>query len=102
MEYTIIILSREDEVILAVFLHDIIVPHLLLSPLHLLHIKDLAVIGDLTIHHIIHGNHMVILHLEVTAVVIESSTSLPVMRRIDIKASVKHIGRRICIIITRE
>ena len=101
MEYTVIVLSREDQVVLAVFLDDIIVPHQLLGPSDLIYIENLTIICHLAVFHVFHGNHVIVLHLEVTAIIIEGSTSLPVMRRIDEQFSVKNIGRRICIIITR-
>ena len=101
VEHTIVVLGREDEEILAVLLDDIVVPHLLLSPGHLLHIEDLAVVSHLTVLHIFHGDHMVVFHLEVSAIIVEGSTSLPVMGRIDEEFAVKHISRRICVKITR-
>ena len=47
MEHTIIILGREDKIVLAILLHYIIVPHLLLSPWHILYIENHAMIGYL-------------------------------------------------------
>ena len=101
MEHTVVVLGRENEVILAIFLDDIIVPHLFLGPLHLIHMKNHAVIGNLTIFNILHRNDMIVFHLEMTAIIVEGSTCLPVMRGIYIEFAIKYISRGVCIIIFR-
>ena len=35
---------------------------------------------------------MIVLHLEVTAIIVEALTGIPVVRGIDVQATVKHIG----------
>ena len=92
VEYAIVVLSREDEVVLAILFDDVIVPHLLFGPCHILHVEDDAVIGGFAVFNIIPRQHVVVLHLEVTAIIVESSTSLPVVAGIDEQFAVKHIG----------
>jgi hypothetical protein len=57
-------------------------------------------IGHLTVLYVIHGYYMIVFHLEVPTIIVEGCTCLPIVRGIDVKTSVKHIGGRICIIIT--
>ena len=52
-EHTTVFLGREDEIVLAVLLNDIVVPHLLLSPWYVLNIKDNTVVGDFAIFNIV-------------------------------------------------
>ena len=59
-------------------------------------------IGDIAILDIVEREHMIILHLEMAAIIVECSACLPVVRRINVKPAVKHIGRGVCHIITRE
>jgi hypothetical protein len=91
-EYAIVGLGREDKVVLAILLDAVIVPHLLLSPGHILHVKDNTMVCGIVILDIVPREHMVVLHLEVTAIVVETLTGIPVMRWVDVKTSVKHIG----------
>jgi hypothetical protein len=49
-------------------------------------------IGGVVVFYIIPRKHVIVLHLEVTTIVVEGSTSLPVVRGIDVQAAVKHIG----------
>ena len=91
-EYAIISLSREDEIVLAIFLNNIIIPHLLLSPCHILHVENYSVIGSLIILYIVERQYMVVFHLEVTTIIVEGSTSFPVVRGIDIETTVKYVG----------
>ena len=100
MEHAIIVLGREDEVVLAVLLDDIAVPHLLLGPFHILHIENHTVVGGIAVLHIIERQHMVVLHLEVATVIVEGCTCLPVVRGVDVELAVKHMGRRIGHIVT--
>ena len=102
MEHAIIILGREDEIVLAILLYYIVVPHLLLSPWHILYIENHTMIGYFTFHHIVHRENMIVFHLEVTAIIVEAFAAVPVMRWVNIQATVKHIGRWICHIILRE
>ena len=102
VEDTGVVLSGEDEIVLAVFLHHVIVPHLLLCPGHLIDIEDHAMVGDLTAHHVVHRQHVVVAHLEMATVVIETLAAVPVMAGIDIHAAVEHIGRGVGHIILRE
>ena len=102
VEHAVVILSREDEVVLAVFLNNIAIPHLLLCPRHILNVEDYSVVGDLAFHHVVHREHVIVFHLEMTAIVIEGCASLLVVTGIYIDASVKHVGCRISHIIARE
>ena len=52
-EHTTVFLCREDEIVLAVLLNDIVVPHLLLSPWHVLNIEDNTVVGNFAIFNIV-------------------------------------------------
>ena len=103
MEDAIVVLCREDEVIATVLLYHIVVPHLLLCPGHLVNVKYHAVVGDFGFKGIARkGQHMIVSHLEVTAVVVEGSPCLDVVRRVDIQAVVKHMNRRVGHIIVGE
>ena len=53
VEYAIVVLGREDEVVLAILFDDVIVPHLLLGPCHILHVEDDAVVGGFAVFNII-------------------------------------------------
>jgi hypothetical protein len=44
---------REDQIVLTILLNTVIVPHLLLSPGHLLHIEDYTMISSLVVLYII-------------------------------------------------
>ena len=102
VEHTVIVFGREDQIVLSVFLHDVIIPHLLLSPGHLFDIENDTMISNLTVLDIVQRKHMIVLHLEMSTVIVEGCASLPVMRRIDVEPAVKHIGRGVCHIITRK
>ena len=99
MEHTVITLGREDEVVLAVLLNDIVIPHLLLGPLHVLHVENHTVVGSVIVLNIVPRQHVVVLHLEVATVIVETFAGIPVMTGVDIQASVEHIGRGVCHII---
>ena len=103
MEDTAKVLCREDEVIAAVLLNDIVVPHLLLSPRHLVHVENQAVVCDVGFERIARkGQHMVVAHLEMSAVVVEGSTCLDVMRRVDKESFTKDMDRRVGHIVRRK
>ena len=95
VEHAVIVLGREDEVVFAILLHHVTVPELLLSPGHLVLVEDDAMIGGGVGLHIVEGEHVVVTHLEVSAVVVEGSARLAVVRWVDVKTSVKHVGRRV-------
>ena len=92
VENTVIAFGREDEVVFSILLDNIIVPHLLLGPGHILDIKNHTMVGDLTILQIVEGEHMVVLHLEVSTIIVETLSGIPVVAGIDIELTVKHIG----------
>ena len=102
VEHAVVTLGREDEVVLAVLLDDVVVPHLLLGPLHLINVEDDAVIGSLVVLDVIPRKHVVVAHLEVTAVVVETLAGVPVVAGVDVQASVKHIGRGVGHIVIGE
>ena len=92
-EDTIVVLCRKDQMVLAVDLHDIVIPHLLLRPGHVLDVEDLSAVGDVGFHRVaVDAQHVVVLHLEVTTVVVEGRTAVPVVGRVDIDLVVKHMG----------
>ena len=92
VEHAIIVLGREYQVVLAVFLYDIVIPHLFLSPCHILDIENHAMVGSLVVLHIIEREYVVVLHLEVTAIVVEGMTCLTVVGGVNIQFTVKHVG----------
>ena len=103
VEDTVVVLSREYEVVAAVLLHHIVVPHLLLSPGHLVHIEDDTVIGDFGFEGITRKRkHVVVAHLEVSAVVVEGCSRLDVVRGVDVEAVAKHVDRRVGHIVFRK
>ena len=103
MEDSVVVLGREDEVVAAVLLHHIVVPHLLLGPGHLVNIENDTMIGDRGFERIAgKREHVVVAHLEVSAVVIEGCACFDVVRGIDVQLVVKHVDRRIGHVITGE
>ena len=92
MEHTIIVLGREDEVVLAVLLYTVVVPHLFLCPFHLLYIEDDTMVCDIALFQVFERQHMVVFHLEVSSVIVEGMSSLTVVAGVDIQLAVKHIG----------
>ena len=102
VEHTVIALSGEDEVVLAILLDDVVVPHLLLCPLHLVDIKNHTVVGSFVVLNIIPRQHVIVAHLEVSAIIVEALASIPVMAGVDVQASVEHVGRWVSHIVTRE
>ena len=76
----------------AVFLDTVVVPHLLLSPGHILHVENDTMIGDFTILNIIPRQYVVILHLEMSAIIVETLAGIPVVAGINEELAVKHIG----------
>ena len=52
-EHTIVVFSAVEQVVTAVFLHDVVVPQLLLSPWHVLHAQDDTVVGDVAVHDVV-------------------------------------------------
>ena len=102
MEFAVIVLRREDEIVLAVLLYDIAIPHLLLHPGHLVLVEDDAMIGDGTSLDVVERQHVVVAHLEVAAVVVEHVVALAVVGGIDVELAVKHFGRRVGHIIAGE
>jgi len=90
VEDAVVVLGREDEVVAAVLLHDIAVPHLLLGPRHLIHVEHDAVVGDRGCQGVaLQGENMVVAHLEVAAVIVEGSTGLDVVRGVDVQTVVE-------------
>ena len=79
VKYAGVVLGGEDEVVFAVFLHDVVVPHLLFCPGHLVDIEDDTVVGHLAFHDILHGKYVIVAHLEMTAVVVETLAAVPVV-----------------------
>ena len=102
VELTVIVLGREDEIVLAVLLHDIAVPHLALHPGHLVLVEDDAVVGHGAVLKVIEGEHVVVAHLEVAAVVVEYVLTLAVVARINVELAVKHVGCGVSHIVTGE
>ena len=92
VEHTIIVLGREDEVVLAVLLYTVVVPHLFLCPFHLLYIEDDTMVCDIALFQVFERQHMVVFHLEVSSVIVEGMSSLTVVAGVDIQLAVKHIG----------
>ena len=90
VENAIVVLGREDEVVAAVLLHDIAVPHLLLGPRNLVHVEHNAVVGDRGCQGVsLQGENMVVAHLEMAAVIVEGSTGLDVVRGVDVQTVVE-------------
>ena len=54
MEHAIIVLSRENKIVLTILLYTVIIPHLLFSPGYLLYIENHTMIGYITILDISH------------------------------------------------
>ena len=103
MEYAIIVFRRENKIVLSILFYDIIIPHLFLSPGHVLHIEHYSMIGNRGRHGIaFNGKHMIVLHLEMSTVVIKALSAIPIVGGIDIEFTVKHVGRRVCHIILGE
>ena len=92
MEHSVIVLGGENEVVLAVFLDDVVVPHLLLGPGHLVDIENDTMVGDVAILQVVEREDMVVSHLEVATIVVEGMTCLAVVTGIDIQLAVKHVG----------
>ena len=65
-------------------------------------VEDNAMIGDGTCLDIVERQHVVVAHLEVSAVVVEHVVALAVVRGIDVELAVKHFGRRVGHIIAGE
>ena len=101
-EHAVVALCREDEIVLAVFLHDIVVPHLFLCPGHVFHVENHAVVGGIVVLHVVPRQHVVVFHLEVSAVVVEAFAGIPVVAGVDIEAVVEHVGRWVGHIVTWE
>ena len=89
---TIIVLAAEHQVILAVQLHDIAVPQLFLTPGNVFHAKYLAMVGYLAVHYVIERQHVVVFHLEMSAVIVETLTAIPVVGRIDVETVTKYMS----------
>ena len=102
VEHTVGVFGGEDEVVFAILLHYIIVPHLTLGPRYLLYIEYHAVVCHFAILHVGQREYVVVFHLEMASVVIESLTAVTVVAGEDVKAVAKHIGRRVSHIVTRE
>ena len=52
-EHAAVLFGREDEVVLAVFLDDVVVPHLFLGPGHIFHVEDDTMVGNFAIFNIV-------------------------------------------------
>ena len=52
-------------------------------------------VGHLAFHYIVEREHMIVFHLEMTAVVIKGSATVPVVRGVNVKPPVKHPCGRI-------
>ena len=53
MEHAIIIFCREYQIVFAILLYPVVVPHLLLCPCHLLYIEHYAMVSSLIVFHIV-------------------------------------------------
>jgi len=73
-EQSVVIFGRKDEIIATAFL----------SPGYLFDTEDYAMVGGGIPLYVIKRQDMVVLHLEVTAIVVEALTAVPVVARIDI------------------
>ena len=102
VELAVVVLGREDEVILAVFLNNVAVPHLFLYPCHLILVENDAVVGNFAGLNIVERQHMIVAHLEVAAVIVEHVLALTVMTGVDVQAVVKHVGCRVGHIVAGE
>ena len=101
-EDAVVAFGGEDEIVLAVLLDDIIVPHLFLGPFHLVDVEDDTVVGRLVLLDIAERQDMVVAHLKVSAVVVEALAGVPVVAGVDIEAAVEHVGRGVGHIVVRE
>jgi hypothetical protein len=81
---------------------DITVPKLATCPWNILQAYHLAVVNNLTVHDVICGKDVIILHHVLVTVVVLNVLTLPVMRRIDVNPAVKHMYRGICHVICGE
>ena len=102
VEHAVVAFRGEDEIVLAVLLDDVVIPHLLLCPGHLVDIENHTMIGGLVVLDVVPRQHVVVAHLEMSAVVVETFAGIPVVAGIYIEPSVEHVGRRISHIIARE
>ena len=100
VETAVVVLGGEDEVVLAVFLHHIAVPQLFLRPGHILHVENHTMVGGFALLDVVEGEYMVVLHLEMATVVVETFAAVPVVRGINVQAAVEHLGSGVCHIIT--
>ena len=102
-EHAVVTLAGEYVVVFAVFLHYVAVPQLFFSPRHILHVEDYAMVVDLAGHRVaVNGESVVVLHLEVSAVVVLFGVSLPVVGRIDENLAVENMNGRVCHVVGRE
>lgn len=96
------ILGREYQVVAAVFLHHIAVPHLLLHPGHLLLVEDNTVVGGMPLLNVVKREHVVVAHLEVPAVIVKDIVALAVVAGVYIQSVVKHMAGRVGHIVAGE
>ena len=94
MELTLVILSREYEIVFAVFINAVRCPHLILNPRNVVFGKSESVVDAFGIQ-AVHGKHMVILHNILIAVVIVRAVMREVMGRVDVNLAVEHVRRRV-------
>lgn len=84
----------EVEVVFAVLERRVRRPHLLARPRHVAHMQRLAVVDDRRIQ-IVHGQHMVVFHLVLVAVVVRRPVMLEVVGRINVQLALENMRRRI-------
>jgi hypothetical protein len=102
VEFSIIILGREDEIVFAILFYYVAVPHLLLHPRHLVLVEDNAMVGNRTVLDIFEREDVVVTHLEVAAIIVEDIVALAVVAGVDVQLIVKHMSRRVGHIVTGE
>ena len=94
-EYVVLVLEREVHIVLAALLGHVAIPQLAARPGYVAHAQGHAVVGHLAVHHVVGGEHVVVLHVEVVAVVVFRHAALPVVAGVDVDPSAEHVCRRV-------
>ena len=96
------VFGREIKIILSVLFTTVAIPHLTLYPRHIRLVKNPTMVCHISFHHIFQRENMIVAHIKMCSPIIFGNTALPIVRRINIYFTFKHMYRRVCHIISRN
>ena len=96
------VFGRKIKIIFPVLFTTVAIPHLTLYPRHICLVKNHTMVCHISFHHIFQREDMIVTHIKMCSPIIFGNAALPIVRRINIYFTFKHMYRRVCHIISRN